>query len=154
MGNQSSDDVAVLQQFLKCLRLIHSYIISSIVISASPFLNLIRNPILPFYVFLLLECAIICAPLRLTCAQELTGEFKVESQLTDQVSCGATLAVGDANELPVKNVFARVTDKVLGRSVKADVKVPFLPYTPDSLLSSAIIPSAHPLLCDLVWNCF
>jgi len=54
--------------------------------------------------------------------EELKGEFKVETQLTDHVVCGATLAVGESSDAPVKNVFARVTETVMGRNVKANLK--------------------------------
>lgn len=54
--------------------------------------------------------------------EELTGEFKIESQFSDNVVAGATLVVGEGCDLPVRNVFARVTDTVMGRSIEANVK--------------------------------
>jgi len=59
-----------------------------------------------------------------TNTQELTGEFKVETQLSDHFVCGATLAAGQGgSNPPVKNVFARITETVMGRNVKANLKV-------------------------------
>lgn len=38
----------------------------------------------------------------------------MESQLTDSMNLGATLAIAGGSEVPVKNVFARVTETVAG----------------------------------------
>jgi len=46
--------------------------------------------------------------------ENMSGECTLESQLTDNLNIGATLAIAGGSEVPVKNVFGRLSETVAG----------------------------------------
>lgn len=59
--------------------------------------------------------------------ENILGECQLESQVSDKFSLGATLAIGAEADTPIRNIFTRVSERVAGQAVNADLELGLSP---------------------------
>mmetsp|Transcript_21468 Transcript_21468/g.36213 ORF Transcript_21468/g.36213 Transcript_21468/m.36213 type:complete len:320 (-) Transcript_21468:296-1255(-) len=55
--------------------------------------------------------------------ENILGDCKVESQVSDKFSVGTTLSIGAGADAPIRNIFTRVSETIAGKSVRADLSM-------------------------------